>query len=1022
MGGDIECYLIASQQGVTEGSRGQERRMVTGVTLNTSTTVESLGLSDTSCGAVWRRVDLHLHSPGIESFRCPNGTDTQTDAGRQRLIEAYVRRMRDAKIEIGAITDYNGVRPEWFLPIRAEARKYGITLLPGAELSFQTGKYGLHVLAVFDEEADIEQVSSFLQSLDRDAATPLIRPDRTHRDIDLKESVPVALKSLRERFGCLLILSHPDQQNGLCKSLQPVNAARLLKEISPDALEYCSDVEVRKLQSTAVLDSKFFERLSFVEFSDPHCLDEIGGKKRPDGTLRATYLKLSATDLEAIRLALRDPETRLCLGDVPPAVHARIRRMAVSGSGFLGNLLIEWNDDLNGLIGGRGVGKSAIVETLRYALAMEPYSDHSYREELVRHALGSGGKVEVILERPIGDGDSRRYLVARVWGEEPRIIEVDSEKPLAVHPSSLLGPNGGPTIFGQREIYAVSGSEEYRLALLDELIGEEARNRASAVREAIERLRANARAILDIRTRLVKREEYRQRLKTIEHELGIYEKHGAAEKLGEATRLRSDGQHLRGATDAVGRVYKEWMEVSQNLLAPLETTYRSLLRGQSQQKAILQEVAKIVERLQADLKAVFEQASLSLSQAERGIKELRARWQELLRPLAEEINRIKQEAQTEALDPDRLLRLTEERTALMPLIEELDRSEDRLKELLKKRQLLLAEVRERRHAEHQLRRERAETIGGLLQGRLRLKVEFKGQKTPVVVINIPKGDMRPYRTHRGVYYIRTTSGRRQASREELLRLFQATESLYYDETPMPRLTLADLDLDALDRYLELTGQAELKGDRERLLMNWGLLSGGHPTLAGVILFGWEPQRQLPFAQINAARFPGLDSSVEPSDRKDLTGRILGVIDQAERFLDLHLRTPHEIRGFQPEPRPELPKEALREAIVNAVAHRDYTVRGPVRLFILEDRVEVHTPGKPPNTVDEGAMRAGVHVVRNPRIYARLSDAGLVTRAGTGVRRIIRLVREATGREVEIAIRDFEVLLTIPRKTSVGISE
>lgn len=288
----------------------------------------------------------------------------------------------------------------------------------------------------------------------------------------------------------------------------------------------------------------------------------------------------------------------------------------------------------------------------------------------------------------------------------------------------------------------------------------------------------------------------------------------------------------------------------------------------------------------------------------------------------------------------------------------------------------------------------------------------------VVVVNIPKGDQRPYRTNSGLFYIRRTSGCRQASREELLRLFQATESLYYDETPLPRLTLADLDLDAIGRYLESTGQAELKDHPERLLTNWGLLSKGYPTIAGVVLFGREPQRHLPFAQINAARFPGTDSSEEPSDRKDLTGRLLDVIDQAERFLDLHLMTPHEIRGFEPEPKPELPKEALREAIVNAVAHRDYTVRGPVRLFILDDRVEIHTPGKPPNTVDEGAMRAGAHIVRNPRIYARLSDAGLVTRAGTGVRRIIRLVKEAIGRDIEITIREFEVLLTIPRKKEV----
>ena len=284
-----------------------------------------------------------------------------------------------------------------------------------------------------------------------------------------------------------------------------------------------------------------------------------------------------------------------------------------------------------------------------------------------------------------------------------------------------------------------------------------------------------------------------------------------------------------------------------------------------------------------------------------------------------------------------------------------------------------------------------------------------------VVVRIPKGDMRPYRTNRGVFYVRTSSGRRQASREELLRLFQATESLYYDETPLPRLSIKDLDLAAFESYLTETGQAYLLEDIDRLLHNWYLLLNGHPTIAGVVLFGRKPQQHLPYAQINAARFPGTDSSFDPVDRKDLSGRLLEVIDQAERFLDLHLPVPHEIRGFEPEPRPELPKEVLREAIVNAVSHRDYTVHGPIRLFVFDDRIEIHTPGRPPNGVNAEAMRFGAHVVRNPWIYARLSDAGLVTRAGTGIRRIMRLVREATGREAEIEVRDFEVLLTLPRK-------
>ncbi|MGH8899800.1 MAG: ATP-binding protein [Egibacteraceae bacterium] len=142
-----------------------------------------------------------------------------------------------------------------------------------------------------------------------------------------------------------------------------------------------------------------------------------------------------------------------------------------------------------------------------------------------------------------------------------------------------------------------------------------------------------------------------------------------------------------------------------------------------------------------------------------------------------------------------------------------------------------------------------------------------------------------------------------------------------------------------------------------------------------------------------------------------------MLDRAAAYLDTHLRTEHRIRGFERERYPELPEAALREAVVNALAHRDYTVRGPVRLFVLDDRIEVHTPGAVPNTIDEAAMRAGAHVVRNPAIYARLSDAGLVTRAGTGIRRMIRLVREATGKDIGISLHSHEVLVCLPRPTA-----
>jgi ABC-type transporter Mla subunit MlaD len=680
-------------------------------------------------GATWRRVDLHLHTFGVASFSCPDGADPKTSSGQAGLVKLYVDQLAVQGISICAITDYNGIRVEWFEPIRDEAGERGIKVIPGAEVSFRTPKYGLHVLAIFPDAVLPGEVNSFLQALDRDPARPLLLPDGRHRDIELTNiNEQGALQRLRDRFGCLVILPHPDGSNGLCQSFRPADAAAFLAEVRPDALEHCPNSELRKLKSESLVSEALFANLSQVEFSDPHRIQEIGTKKRQDGTARATYLKLSASDLDALRLAFHDPATRLTIGSVPQPTHARIRRMEVSGSGFLGNLIIAWNDDLNVVIGGRGTGKSAILETLRYSLGIEPYSEHSYRNDLVNYALGSGGKVALTLERPIGNGKTRTYRVVRVWGEEPRVSELDPDRPIAVRPSDLFGPTGGPTIFGQREIYAVSGSEEYRLKLLDELIGEEARQRATRVEEALDWLRSNARVILDGQKRLAKREEHRQRLKTMEHEISVYEKHGVAEKLKAATTLRSDGQHFRGAIEAVERAHHGWSQRKEETLLPLASAARNLRKGQSVQKTILDEAATAVQALERGIRDLYDKGEALFKEAAEVLSRIGLRWQEALLPLEEELNRIKQEAKAEALDPDRLLRLTDERTAIAPLIEELDRVEGELKVLREKRTALIETVRDRRHQEHQLRRERADAIEELLEGRLHLVVEFKGQK------------------------------------------------------------------------------------------------------------------------------------------------------------------------------------------------------------------------------------------------------------------------------------------------------
>ena len=296
------------------------------------------------------------------------------------------------------------------------------------------------------------------------------------------------------------------------------------------------------------------------------------------------------------------------------------------------------------------------------------------------------------------------------------------------------------------------------------------------------------------------------------------------------------------------------------------------------------------------------------------------------------------------------------------------------------------------------------------------KVAFENKN--LLVVSVPRGDERPYSTNRGVHYIRTFSGRRQASREELLRIFQTSQSLFYEENPVTRADFTALDFSYFEHFLlQAYGKklADFDVAQEQLLTNLRLAKDGHPTIAGILLFGRDPQALLPYAQINAAQFPGTDIADAPEDRKDITGKLADQLEDAMRFLNIHLRVQHKIKGIEPERFPELPEEALRETLVNALLHRDYTIRGPIRLLVFQNRVEVHSPGKPPNSVDVETMRLGTHVPRNPILLSQFAKLGYVTSLGTGVPRVIRLVAQAVGKEPDIVARDFEVMVSIPRR-------
>ena len=200
----------------------------------------------------------------------------------------------------------------------------------------------------------------------------------------------------------------------------------------------------------------------------------------------------------------------------------------------------------------------------------------------------------------------------------------------------------------------------------------------------------------------------------------------------------------------------------------------------------------------------------------------------------------------------------------------------------------------------------------------------------------------------------------------------------------------------------------------RLLRNLKCMAGEELTVAGALLFGRQPQRVLPTARMEFARFEGEVAGEIILDRKTVEGRLPQQLDQIESLLRLHLREAGVIRGFGPEVQAELPPEMLRESLTNALVHRDYSLSAPVRVILFDDRLEIHSPGQLPNGVSVENVRAGIHVERNPIILSLMSKLGLMTRLGTGIVRIFRLAAERGLPEPKLEETSTEFVVTLYR--------
>lgn len=266
-------------------------------------------------------------------------------------------------------------------------------------------------------------------------------------------------------------------------------------------------------------------------------------------------------------------------------------------------------------------------------------------------------------------------------------------------------------------------------------------------------------------------------------------------------------------------------------------------------------------------------------------------------------------------------------------------------------------------------------------------------KQDFLVVNVSNGQDKPYRAN-GRVYLRIDKEVHEATSQEIAQLFFESGRVQYERLPVREAGLEDLDDQLLRRYFTQARRISYPVDAEeriRLFVNLSLATRLPdrvvPTVAGLLLFGTRPQDHIPAAMLKCAFFYGKHQGEQLRDRADVVGPLPRVIDDGVGFVMRNRRLVPRMEGARRLDIPEYPDYSVREAIANALAHRDWSLDGAkVRLFMFDDRMEIWSPGKlpPPVTLE----RLGVDQFSRNKIIARvLVELGYIEEIGLGIRRM-----------------------------------
>jgi len=487
-------------------------------------------------GLFFRRLDLHVHTPASSDF--------VGDASPEEIVQEALNKGLDGI----AITDHN--TGEWIDRVKAAASGTDLTVFPGVEITCAGGTRNIHLIALFDPSRGTKHVNGLLSSLglppDQQG-----KPESIVMDLAIHEIID---KIQDDRWGGIVVPAHANSTSGILGDLRGMQRTNIIQHpglMAVEATDFDND-ELRSRHRRVIdlldgSDPEYQRHLAVYQASDNPAPNSDQGHSLSGIGTRFTYFKVETLNLDALRQCFADPEVRILQeSEYDEYQYPRIASISING-GFLDGETAEFHPGLNSILGGKGAGKSVLIELMRFALNQPPSNpaileDHNGKLEA---QLGLYGQVELHFV----DDAGREFSLKRTYNPLENSRYADAEfDPAQVFPVMFLSQN---------EIIKLAESEEEQLAFIDQFFDFRSfRRRIAAIEEELKesdrRMAEGMRAIADVQRLRPSVESLELDIKRLEEHLGhpIFERYRIANQKRQA--FDAHKSHLQNLSSAIG--------------------------------------------------------------------------------------------------------------------------------------------------------------------------------------------------------------------------------------------------------------------------------------------------------------------------------------------------------------------------------------------------------------------------------------------------------------------------------------